>query len=182
MAGDWPAICFADEPSPFNGNQDMAPPTTRLAPAHRIRIWIADSRPADYDGLKSAGDSMRLDVCFLSSANEVIRRWSAELPDVCLVNVRLPGMSGFDLVDMLRPFPAGTTLGMVGDCYLVEDEVRALSLGVHHYLCKPLETALLSGLFVPRSQKQNCFPIERGLVRIDVEELLDGLSSGSVNP
>jgi DNA-binding response OmpR family regulator len=112
---------------------------TRVRPA---RIWIADLRRADYDCLvgKNAGN---LEVRFLSSAHDVLHRWPTVPPDVCIVNVRLPGLSGFDLVEMLRPFPRGTTLGMVADAYSAEDEVHALSLGVHFFLCKPLTAEML---------------------------------------
>jgi DNA-binding response OmpR family regulator len=112
------------------------------------RIWIVDPRPADYGCLKSECETGQLEVRFLKSARDVLRQWPAESPDVCFVNVRLDGISGFDLVDMLRPFPEGVTVGIVGDRYVMEDEIRALSLGVHHYLCKPLEGALLSKLSI----------------------------------
>jgi DNA-binding response OmpR family regulator len=60
------------------------------------------------------------------------------------VNVELQGMNGFELVEMLRPFPGGTTVCIVGDNYAVDDEVQALSLGVHRYLCKPLDSMVVS--------------------------------------
>ena len=121
----------------------MATPTKKRTRPGRTRIWIADSRPVDYGCLESASEAARLDVRFLDSAGDVLRRWAIDLPDVCLVNVWLTGMSGFDLVEMLRPFPEGMTVGIVGDRYAVEDEVRALGLGVHHYFCKPLDAAVL---------------------------------------
>ena len=122
----------------------MVPLATRLTRVRPTRIWIADSQPADYDCLTCGGKAEQRDVRFLASADAMLRHWSAAVPDVCLVNVQLPGLSGFDLVEMLRPFPAGMTVVMVDDRYLPENEVRALSLGVHYYLCKPLEGAVLS--------------------------------------
>jgi DNA-binding response OmpR family regulator len=106
--------------------------------------------------MRSGAGVIQMDVRFLTSASDLLRRWSADLPDVCLVNARLPGMSGFDLVEMLRPFPAGLTVGIVSDRYAVEDEVRALSLGVHHYLCKPLEAAVLSDFCKRRKLERRC--------------------------
>jgi DNA-binding response OmpR family regulator len=135
----------------------MAPPTKRRASPVRRRIWIADSRPADYDCLKSGSDAAQMDVRFLASAGDVLRRWSTDMPDVCLVNVRLSGMSGFDLIEMLRPFPEGMTVGIVDDRYAVEDEVRALGLGVHHYFCKPLEGAVLSDFCTRRKLERRCY-------------------------
>jgi len=121
----------------------MVRSTTRTAEIRRRRIWIADSRPADYGSLRLRAAASQFELRFLSSARGVLRRWPATVPDVCMVNVQLPDMSGLDLVDMLRPFPAGATVCVVGDSYAAQDEIRALSLGVHHYLCKPLEGAVL---------------------------------------
>ena len=142
----------------------MVPLATRPTRVRRTSIWIADSQPADYDCLTLGTKAGQLDVRFLTSAHEVLRRWSAALPDVCLVSVQLPGLSGFDLVEMLRPFPAGVTVVMVDDRYLPENEVRALSLGVHCYLSKPLEGEVLSELCARRRVETECithFPTER---------------------
>ncbi len=135
----------------------MAPPTKRRSPPDRTKIWIADSQPSDYGCLNSGANSSQMDVRFLASAGDVLRRWSTDMPDVCLVNARLSGMSGFDLVEMLRPFPYGMTVGIVGDRYAVEDEVRALGLGVHHYFCKPLEGAVLSDFCSRRKRERRCY-------------------------
>jgi DNA-binding NtrC family response regulator len=130
----------------------MAPPTKRRAWPDRIRIWIADPAAADYDCLSSTSDSRWLDIRFLASAGDLLRCWSKDIPDVCLVNARFSDTGGFDLVEMLGPFPEGITVGIVGDRYAVEDEVRALSLGVHHYLCKPLDAAVLSEICTRRKR------------------------------
>jgi two-component system response regulator GlrR len=100
----------------------------------------------------------QLEVRFLASAHDVLHQWSAGSPDVCIVNVQLPGLSSFDLVEMLRPFPPGMTVCMVDNRYLPENEVRALSLGVHCYLSKPLEGEVLSEVCARRGEKQSALP------------------------
>ncbi len=114
--------------------------------------WIVDSRPADYGRLTVGAEERQIDFHFLVSGYDVLRRWPVGIPNVCLVNVQLPGLSGFDLVEMLRPFPRGAIVCMVDDQYSAENEVRALTLGVHYYLCKPLDGAMiLSELCARRS-------------------------------
>ena len=136
----------------------MVPLATRLTRVRRTRIWIADSHPADYDCLTLGTKAGQLAVRFLASARDVLHRWSAASPDVCIVNVQLPGMSGFDLVEMLRPFPAGMIVCMVDDRYSPESEVRALSLGVHCYLSKPLEGEVLSEVCARRRVEKSALP------------------------
>src|SRR5262249_22986205 len=108
------------------------------------------------DCLKSVSAAAGWDVRFLSAAGEVLRGWSNNSPDVCLVNVWLDDMTGFDLVEMLRPFPTGQSVGIVTDHYVVEDEVRALELGVHRYFCKPLEGAVLWEFCTRRNPERRC--------------------------
>lgn len=122
----------------------MAPLAKQLNRVYATEIWIADPHHSDYDCLKRGARRDGLAVRFLDSAYDVLHRWPSALPDVCMINVRLPGLSGFDLVEMLRPFPPGTTVGLVADAYSRDDEVRALSLGVHFFLCKPLGAEMLS--------------------------------------
>ena len=44
---------------------------------------------------------------------------------------------------------------MLADSYAIEDEVRALSLGVHFYLCKPLEAEVFFELCLcPRVRRE----------------------------
>jgi DNA-binding response OmpR family regulator len=136
----------------------MVPAAKRPTRACSTRIWIVDSRPADYDCLRLGSKTGPLDVRFLATGHDVLRRWSLAPPDVCMVNVQLPGLSGFDLVEMLRPFPAATTVCLVDDRYVVENEVRSLSLGVHHYLCKPLEGAVLSECCARRRVDRSAAP------------------------
>jgi DNA-binding response OmpR family regulator len=128
----------------------------RLSRFHRTRFWIADPRPADYRLLRSTAAADPVDFRFLATARDVLRRWPAALPDVFMANVQLPDMSGLDLVDMLRPFPLGVTVCIVDDDYAAEDEVRALSLGVHHYLCKPLEGAVLAAFTARCKGERTC--------------------------
>jgi DNA-binding response OmpR family regulator len=108
----------------------------------RRRVWITDVRRADYSPLLADPKVEQLDIRFLVSGRELLREWKVRTPDVCLVNLQMPGFSGFDLVEMIQPFPEGVTVCLMTDQYVLEDEVRALSLGVHSYLCKPLEAAL----------------------------------------
>ena len=136
----------------------MVPLATGMTRVCRTRIWIADSRPADYDCLTLEIHAGQLEVRFLASAHELLHRWSAASPDVCIVNVQLPGLSAFDLVEMLRPFPPGMTVCMVDNRYSPESEVRALSLGVHRYLSKPLEGEVLAEVCARREEKQSALP------------------------
>ncbi|MGD0382614.1 MAG: response regulator [Thermoguttaceae bacterium] len=120
----------------------MRPLTFNLAMISQRLVWIVDAHPLDYGHSLADLKVRQLDIRFLASGRELLRYWQVRTPDVCLVNLRMPDFSGFDLVEMIQPFHEGTTVCLVADRYVLEDEVRALSLGVHSYLCKPLEAAV----------------------------------------
>jgi DNA-binding response OmpR family regulator len=129
--------------------------TFNLAMISRRLVWIVDARRLDYGHLLADPKARQLDIRFLTSGRELLRDWQTRMPDVCLVNLRMPDFSGFDLVEMIQPFHEGTTVCLVADRYVLEDEVRALSLGVHFYLCKPLEAAVFFELCLcPRARRE----------------------------
>jgi DNA-binding response OmpR family regulator len=129
--------------------------TFNLAMISRRLVCIADARRFDYGHLLADPKVRRLDIRFLASGRELLRYWQVGTPDVFLVNLRMPDFSGFDLIEMMQPFHEGTTVCLVADRYLLEDEVRALSLGVHFYICKPLESAVFFELCLcPRARRE----------------------------
>jgi DNA-binding response OmpR family regulator len=117
-----------------------APENLRL---FRSRIWIADARPADYADLEVAAQRENMHIEFFTSAASLLHFWRSDKPDVCLIGVDLPDLSGLDLADMLRPFPKGTTIGLVANSFDPQTEICALTLGVHCCLCKPLVVNVL---------------------------------------
>jgi DNA-binding response OmpR family regulator len=112
-------------------------------PSFRWRIWIADASPADYADLEAAAQRENMRIEFFTTAASLLHRWRSDKPDVCLISLGLPDLSGLDLADMLRPFPEGTTIGLVADSFAPQTEICALTLGVHCCLCKPLVVNVL---------------------------------------
>lgn len=108
-------------------------------PLHRATLIVVDPKRSDYEGLFTSADEVRLAVCLLSSGGEALRLARDRPVGPWMINVQLPDLSGFDLVEMLRPQVCDAALVMVADEYRLEDELRALSLGVTQYVCKPLE-------------------------------------------
>ena len=70
--------------------------------------------------------------------------------DLWIVNAALPDMSGFDLAHLLRRSQRGARVFLIDNEYQIENELRALSLGLSKYLCKPLDPAWICGWALPR--------------------------------
>ncbi len=109
----------------------------------RATVFVVGSNLADYLTLQELAADGQWEIRFFAGGRDVLRLGEHSPPDLWIVNVRLPDISGLDLVEMLQPRRAGSVLLMMADQYHAEDEIRALSLGVDQYSCKPLEAAYL---------------------------------------
>ena len=65
--------------------------------------------------------------------------------DLMLLDVRMPGIDGISLVEVLRQRGAGLPILMVSGYGTVDSAVRSLHLGADDFLTKPVEPDVLSG-------------------------------------
>lgn len=84
---------------------------------------------------------------------QALARASAFGPDVCLLDISLPGLNGFELARRLRVLPAteAAVLVAVTGWGQPEDKMRSLNAGFHHHLTKPVDfdqlIALLDSIY-----------------------------------
>jgi len=108
-----------------------------------MRILVVDPGQSDYDDLLRVAAAEGHDVRFFATGRAALRQKHEMRGGLVIVNVELADFNGFELVEMLQPFPKGTTVFLVANQYAAEDEVRAMELGIDSYLCKPLEGSVL---------------------------------------
>lgn len=65
--------------------------------------------------------------------------------DLILLDLRMPGMGGIDLVEVLRRWGEGTPILMISGFGTVETAVEALHTGADDFLTKPVEPDVLTG-------------------------------------
>lgn len=106
-------------------------------------IFVVDPDTSDYAALASLLGDRDWALHFLLAGRPALRLDVHFVVDLWIINVRLPDMNGLDLVAIFRQQRDGEAVFAVTDQYSREDEVRALSLGVASYLCKPIDTACL---------------------------------------
>ena len=104
----------------------------------RIRIMVVDDHPVVRFGLVAilGAQSDMTVVAQASTGEEAGELYRQHQPDVCLMDLRLPGMSGADAIRTLREdFPDGVFMILTtfrGD----EDIHKAMSAGARSYLLK----------------------------------------------
>jgi DNA-binding NarL/FixJ family response regulator len=106
----------------------------------RIRILIVDDHPLLREGVASLVEkqSDMVIVAEASSGKEALQVFEKHLPDVTLMDLRLPGMDGIDaLTAILAQFPNARIIVLTtfsGDAHIL----RALKAGARGYLLKDM--------------------------------------------
>lgn len=78
--------------------------------------------------------------------------------DICILDIMLPKMDGFDLATSIRKLDADIPIIFLSAKTLKEDRIKGLRLGADDYLVKPFsieELLLKIEIFLKRSQKSN---------------------------
>lgn len=77
---------------------------------------------------------------------EALRLCEERRPDVVLLDVNMPGLSGYEVLDEIKRTPALANVPVIilTARQSAEDAVRGLELGAHDYLRKPVEALELS--------------------------------------
>lgn len=122
----------------------------RSSPALQARVLYIEDVPINFvlvEGLLASHPG--LELLHAASGEEGLRRAREEKPDVVLLDLHLPDMSGVDVMRALSEDIAGgrfAVLLLTGD-RLTVDVFKAMSLGAVEYLVKPVSLAALeSGL------------------------------------
>jgi DNA-binding response OmpR family regulator len=100
------------------------------------QIVVTDPRPNDYRGLTRLAGEHGWHVHFLTCGRAAIPFARPRAADLWMINVRLPEMSGFDLLEIVRGRVPGVPVFLVADRYDSEEERRACGCGAALYLCK----------------------------------------------
>jgi FixJ family two-component response regulator len=100
-------------------------------------VYVLDDDPSIRQGIKGLLGSMGLETTFFGSAKEFLSNNLPDVPSCMILEVRLPGMSGLDLQDVL--IEARTPIPMIfitshGDIPMA---VRAMKAGAVNFFPKP---------------------------------------------
>ncbi len=143
--------------------------TSSKAPARRLLIvdddeaFVAFTRAAlEKAGLQSTG------VRSAEHALEALRREPAGTFDLILLDVNLPGASGWDFLLDIREAGSETPVIFANSRETVADRVKGLRLGADDYLIKPIEyEELIVRIETVLRRRRGLSPIEFGDLRVD---------------
>lgn len=112
------------------------------------RILVADDEPEVVDLLRMMLEWEGYEVVAAADGEEALERASADLPDLILLDVRMPKMHGLDVLEKLQVDPLTVEVPVIMlSVVTTYPEVRmALQRGAIAYLSKPFELKELTRL------------------------------------
>src|SRR5512143_1103876 len=116
------------------------PPADRRKAATRPRALIVDDDPGFVLGLAELVRREGFVVAIAGSLKQARQEIASRLPDIVLVDLRLPDGNGLDLLDRLEPTTAPEVVLITGNASL-ETAVDALRRGAIDYVTKPVDFA-----------------------------------------
>jgi len=122
-----------------------------VRPRRRLRILIADDERDQVMTLAAILNDDGHDVREVYRGTEVLRLIADFDPDVALVDIGMPGMTGYDVAREVREHygTARPLLVAVTGWKKSSDRILAQLAGFDHHLAKPFESAQLLELLEP---------------------------------
>lgn len=110
-----------------------------------MNVLVGEDNAANRELIREAITSKGHSVIEALDGAEVLQQLARSLPDVVLLDIQMPGLSGYEVIRRIRSNPAWrhlpvlalTALAMCGE------HEKALAAGFNAYLAKPLSLAAL---------------------------------------
>lgn len=105
---------------------------------HKRKILLVEDDTALASVYRSRLELEGFDVCEANNGEDALSLAVSEHPDLVLLDVMMPKISGFDVLDILRNTPETTNIRVIMLTALSQpkDKERAEQLGVDDYLVK----------------------------------------------
>ena len=101
-----------------------------------VRVLVVDDEASFREGLRVALSGEGFDVALAEDGDEALARYQADQPDIILLDVMLPKMSGIDVCRTIRA-ESDVPIIMVSAKREEIDTVVALEVGADDYVAKP---------------------------------------------
>ena len=110
-----------------------------------FKIMVVDDVPANVLLLRVLLTSSKYKVVTCGGAREALEKVKTENPDLILLDVMMPEMSGFDVAQILKSDPDTFDIPIIFLTALdnKEDVVKGFNCGASDYIAKPLEKEIL---------------------------------------
>jgi PAS domain S-box-containing protein len=151
-AAEQPTAARVSETAPA---PEAAPAT---AAARSRRVLVADDNRDGAEIMALLLQQYGYDVSVAHSGTEALSVAAQAAPDIAILDIGMPGMSGYEVARRIRAEPWGKPMMLIAltGWGQEEDKKKAFEAGFDHHLIKPidpdaLEALMASGTFAPRA-------------------------------
>ena len=135
------------------------------------KVLIVEDDQIIAQGMVQHLSAAGFDAVSVGNGNTGLARLRYERPDVCVVDLMLPGLDGWRLIETARSEGIGTPVVVVSARGSEHDRVHALELGADDYLVKPFSMKeLVARVRAVSRRGLRVEQVERG-EPIEIEEL-----------
>jgi DNA-binding response OmpR family regulator len=107
------------------------------------RVLVVDDEPDAVELLQEFLASKGYEVVTAANGEEALQRVKEDRPHLILLDVRMPGMSGLEVLRQVRRIDQEVGVIMVTAVHEEETGRQALALGAFDYVVKPLDLTYL---------------------------------------
>lgn len=116
----------------------MKQPPVGTGSDSRIRVLIADDHVTVLEGLTviiNRNEDMQV-VAAAADGTEAVMLWQEHRPDVTLVDIRMPGLDGVEVIEEIRRLDNSARVIVLTTCDTDNEIYRAVKAGARAYLLK----------------------------------------------
>lgn len=103
------------------------------------------------------------DISCYSDGESALEAFNSQDFDICLLDIMMPGMNGFEVAQRIRSKNAEVPIIFISAKALKEDRIKGLKIGADDYLVKPFsieELMLKIEVFLKRTKKTDTSPLQ----------------------
>jgi len=150
------------------------------------KILIVDDEPFNVDYLEQELEELNYETIAAVNGQEALEKIQAEQPDLVLLDIMMPIMDGFAVLERVKANPRLRDIPIIIISAMndLESVVKGIKQGAEDYLPKPFEPTLLQARIAASLEKKSLRDQQRKLLHTfasrEVAELLmaDGFSLG----
>ncbi len=149
---------------------------TEIANEMRIRLLVVEDELSIRKLCMTIGQKLGLSVSEAENGEAALAFVERESPDIVIADLKLPQMSGVELLRRVKEIRPATELAIMTGHGTIESAVDAMKLGAYDYIEKPFRVEKMRSLLQRMSEKVRLVAENQFLRdRVDAEERLDGI-------
>ncbi len=133
-------------------------------------ILIVDDEFGVRDSLTRWLEEDNYRIAAAESAKEALRRLDEARWDMVLLDMKMPGMDGIELLQRIRDIDTQILVVIITAYATVDTAVEAMKLGAYDYITKPVDPDDIS-LLIKRAREHSTLSKENILLKSNIQEL-----------